>query len=207
MLNLGRKPALVVVDMQNGFCAPEGFMAKVGLGYENAAAVVRPVVQLIEAARSARLPIFYTRYSLNADYSDAGLLTELYAGIEETGAMVRGTWDNALVDELQPAEGEVVIDKTRYSTFVGTDFGERLSDLGVDTLIVCGVTTEICVESTVRDAFARDIRIFVPSDATAAADVQRHEDALRVIAYGFGTVTTLAELEEALARLPQPAGT
>ena len=121
--------------------------------------------------------------------------------------MGRGTRDNALVDALQPAENEVVIDKTRYSTFVGTDFAERLAVLGVDTLIVCGVTTEICVESTVRDAFARDIRIFVPSDATAAADTQRHEDALRVIAYGFGTVTSVAELEEALARLPQPAGT
>jgi ureidoacrylate peracid hydrolase len=207
MLNLGQRPALVVVDMQNGFCAPEGFMAKVGLGHEHAAAVVRPVVRLVEAARRAGIPIFYTRYSLAPDYSDAGLITEMYPGLEETGAMVRDTWDNALVDELRPADGEVVIDKTRYSTFVGTDFGERLADLGVDTLIVCGVTTEICVESTVRDAFARDIRIFVPSDATAAADAQRHEDALRVIAYGFGTVTSVAELEDALAPLPQPAAT
>ncbi len=207
MLNLGKRPALVVIDMQNGFCSPEGFMAKVGLGYENAAAVVRPVVSLVGAARAAAIPIFYTRYSLNPDYSDAGLLAEMYPGIEETGAMVRDTWDGALIDELEPAAGEVVIDKTRYSAFVGTDFGERLADLGVDVLIVCGVTTEICVESTVRDAFARDIRIFVPSDATAAADAQRHEDALRVIAYGFGTVTTIAELDEALAHLPQPAGT
>ena len=146
MVNLGKRPALVVVDMQNGFCEPEGFMAKVGLGYENAAAVVEPVARLIEAARAAQIPVFYTRYSLNADYSDAGLLTEMYPGVEETGAMVRGTWDNALVEALQPTEGEVVIDKTRYSTFVGTDFGERLTVLGVDTLIVCGVTTEICVE-------------------------------------------------------------
>jgi ureidoacrylate peracid hydrolase len=205
MLNLGRRPALVVVDMQNGFCAPQGFMAKVGLGHENAAAVVQPILRLVESARAARVPIFYTRYSLNADYSDAGLLTELYPGFEETGGMVRGTWDNALIDELQPAEGEVVIDKTRYSTFVGTDFAERLADLGVDTLVVCGVTTEICVESTIRDAFARDIRVLVPSDATAAADTQRHEDALRVIAYGFGTVTTVDELAAALAA--QPAAT
>jgi ureidoacrylate peracid hydrolase len=168
---------------------------------------VAPVARLVGAARAARVPIFFTRYSLNADYSDAGLLTEIYPGFETTGGMVRETWDNALVDGLQPAEGEIVIDKTRYSTFVGTDFGERLADLVVDTLIVCGVTTEICVESTVRDAFARDIRIFVPSDATAAADLQRHEDALRVIAYGFGTVTTVAELEEALAGLPEPAAT
>jgi ureidoacrylate peracid hydrolase len=192
--------------MQNGFCASEGFMAKVGLGHENAAAVVPPVARLVGAARAAHVPIFFTRYSLNADYSDAGLLTEIYPGFETTGGMVRETWDNALVDGLQPAEGEIVIDKTRYSTFVGTDFGERLADLAVDTLIVCGVTTEICVESTVRDAFARDIRIFVPSDATAAAHVQRHEDALRVIAYGFGTVTSVAELEEALAGLLEPAG-
>jgi ureidoacrylate peracid hydrolase len=205
MLNLGQRPALIIIDMQNGFCTPEGFMARIGLGYENAASVIAPVARLLAAAREAGIPIFQTRYTLKPDYSDAGLLNEMYPTMKDSGGMVEQTWDNAIIDELEPREGEVVIDKTRYSAFVGTDFGDRLAELDVDTLIVCGVTTEICVESTVRDAFARDIRIIVPSDATQAADTQRHEDALRVIAYGFGTVTTVAELEEALARLPQPA--
>jgi ureidoacrylate peracid hydrolase len=205
MLELGKNPALIVIDMQNAFCKPEGSMNQVGLGYENAAAVVEPVARLLNAARGAGIPIFQTRYTLNADYSDAGLLNERYPGMKDTGAMVRDTWDNAIIDELEPREGEHVVDKTRYSAFIGTDLEERLRELGVDTLIVCGVTTEVCVESTIRDAFQRDIRIFVPGDATAAIDTQRHEDALRVIEYALGTVTAVDELEQALAALPQPA--
>ena len=205
MLNLGQRPALIVIDMQNGFCAPEGFMAKVGLGYENAASVVQPIARLLASARAAGIPIFHTRYTLKADYSNAGLLSEMFPTMKDTGGMVEGTWDNAVVEELTPEDGEVVIDKTRYSAFVGTDFEERLRELGVDTLIVCGVTTECCVESTVRDAFQRDIRILVPADAVHASDTQRHEDALRVIDYCFGTLTNVEELEETLQRLPQVA--
>jgi ureidoacrylate peracid hydrolase len=203
MVNLGTKPALIVIDMQNAFCREDGSMNKVGLGYENAAAVVEPVVRLLDAARAAGLPIFHTRYSLNADYSDAGLLNERYPGMRDTGAMVRGTWDNAIVEELEPFESEHVIDKTRYSAFIGTDFEERLRSLGIDTLIVCGVTTEVCVESTARDAYQRDIRVVVPRDATAAIDSQRHEDALRAMEYCVGQVVAVDELIDALAALPQ----
>lgn len=112
--------------------------------------------------------------------------------------MIRDSWDAAVVDELAPREGEVVLDKTRYSAFYKTDLEERLRSLGIETLIVCGVTTNICVESTVRDAFFRDIRVVVPSDATAAVTPELHEGALRCFEYGFGQVATVAEIEEAL---------
>lgn len=203
-MDLGRRPALIVIDMQNGFCHSDGFMNKLGLGYEPA--LPFPAVKrLLSTARAAGVPVFFTRYSLNPDYSDAGLLLDKFPGLEKTGGMVRDTWDAAIVCELEPLDGEVVIDKTRYSAFVGTDLEARLRELGVDTLVVCGVTTECCVESTIRDAFQRDIRIFIPSDATAAADERRHEEALRVIEYAFGTITTVAELEKALAGPPRRA--
>lgn len=203
MVDLGRKPALIVIDMQNGFCDEAGFMNKIGLDYTASAAAIEPISRLLDASRKAGIPIFFTRYSLNADYSDAGLLLEVFPQIEGTGGMVRGTWDADVVDALRPLPGEQVLDKTRYSAFYDTDLEPQLRSLGVDTVIVCGVTTNICVESTVRDAFFRDIRTIVPSDGTAAVTPELHEGALADFTYGFGQVLTVAELSEALAALPQ----
>jgi ureidoacrylate peracid hydrolase len=197
-MNLGERPALIVIDMQNGFCSAVGFMAKIGLAYEPSAEVIGPISRLLAAARKHEIPVYYTRYSLNEDYSDGGLLMEVFPQINGTGGLVRDSWDAAVVDELAPAEGETVLDKTRYSAFYGTDLEEQLRAEGVDSLIVCGVTTNICVESTVRDAFFRDIRPIVPEDATAAVTPELHEGALEDFRYGFGQVGTIAEIETAL---------
>lgn len=205
MIELGHKPALIVIDMQNGFCHPDGFMNKIGLDYTTSETAVEPIGRLVAAARAAGIPIFFTRYSLNEDYSDAGLLLELFPAIKDAGGMIRESWDADVVDELKPQPGERVLDKTRYSAFYDTDLEEQLRELDVDTLIVCGVTTNICVESTVRDAFFRDIRVVVPSDGTAAVTPDLHEGALRDFEYGFGRVSTVAEIAEALDRLPQTA--
>lgn len=198
-MNLGERPALIVIDMQNGFCASNGFMAQIDLPYEPSAEVIGPISRLLAAARKAEIPVFFTRYSLNEDYSDAGLLLELFPAIIGTGGLVRKSWDAEVVDELEPTDTEVVIDKTRYSAFYDTDLEARLRSLGVDTLIVSGVTTNICVESTIRDAFFRDIRVVVPEDGTAAVTPELHEGTLEDVRYGFGQVVTVGELEEALA--------
>lgn len=197
-MDLGERPALIVIDMQNGFCNAKGFMAQIGLAYEPSAEVIGPISRLLSAARKAEIPVYFTRYSLNEDYSDGGLLMEVFPQIDGTGGLVRGSWDAAVVEELEPADGEVVLDKTRYSAFYDTDLEERLRAQGVDSLIVCGVTTNICVESTVRDAFFRDIRPIVPEDGTAAVTPELHEGALEDFRYGFGQVVSVAELEAAL---------
>lgn len=203
MADLGRNPRLIVSGTQNGFVDPEGFMNKIGLDYMSSAAAIEPISRLLAAAREAGIPIFFTRYSLNEDYSDAGLLLEVFPQIREAGGMIRNTWDADVCDALAPRQGETVIDKTRYSAFYDTDLEERLLRLGVDTLIVCGVTTNVCVESTVRDAFFRDIRVVVPSDGTAAVTPELHEGALDDFRYGFGQVVTVDELVQDLARLLQ----
>lgn len=205
MADLGRNPALIVIDMQNGFVDPEGFMNKIGLDYMSSAAAIEPISRLLAAAREAGIPILFTRYSLNEDYSDAGLLLEVFPQIREARGMIRSTWDADVCDALAPRQGETVIDKTRYSAFYDTDLEERLLRLGIDTLIVCGVTTNVCVESTVRDAFFRDIRVVVPSDGTAAVTPELHEGALDDFRYGFGQVVTVDELVQDLARLLQGA--
>jgi ureidoacrylate peracid hydrolase len=197
-MQLSNHSALIIVDMQNGFCHEDGFMNKIGLDWTTSRDAVEPVDRLAKAARAAGMPVFYTRYSLNADYSDAGLLPEVYPQIVEVGGMIRDTWDGAIVDELAPQPGDRVIDKTRYSAFYDTTLEEQLRELGIDTVIVCGVTTNVCVESTVRDAFFRDFRIVVPSDATAAVSPDLHEGSLNDFRYAFGPVVTTAELEEAI---------
>ena len=200
-VNLGSKPALIVIDMQNGFCVANGFMDQIGLGYEASASVIEPIAELVGAARTAGLPIVFTRYVLNDDYSDAGLLLEVFPQILGTGGMVRNTWDGDVIDALKPQPGDIVLDKTRYSAFYETDLEQQLRALGVDTVIVCGVTTNICVESTVRDAFFRDIRCVVPSDGTAAVTPALHEGALEDFRYGFGQVATVGEIKQVLAAL------
>lgn len=206
MIELSPRTSLIVVDMQNGYCHPDGFMAKIGHDYRPSQAVVAPVTRLTNAARSAGVPVFLVAYELNADYSDAGLLVERRPGIRDAGGMIRGSWDAAIVDELAPQPGDRIISKTRHSAFYKTDLEDQLRELGTDMVIVCGVTTNVCVESTVRDAYFRDIRIVVPSDGTAAVTPAMHESALAEVTYSFGTLATVAELEDALAALSNPPG-
>lgn len=198
-MNLNGHPALVVVDMQNGFCKAGGFMDKVGLDYRPSQAVIGPVSRLLSTFREAGLPVIFTRYWLNADYSDAGLLSELLPAAKEHGGMVRETWDGDLVDELAPQPGDEVLDKTRHSAFYETDFDARLKRLGIDTLVICGVTTNVCVEATARDGFARDYRIVLVSDASAAVTPEMHTGTLRTIEYCMGDVATVEQVRAALA--------
>jgi ureidoacrylate peracid hydrolase len=185
--------ALLVVDMQNTFCSPEGHRR--ALGYEHVAdELVSRIRLLVDAARAARVPVIYTRYVLKADYSDAGLLVERFPALRADNALVRDTWGTEIVAGLEPEAGEHVVDKARHSAFFGTELEAILHSLGIETLIVCGVTTNVCVEGTVRDAFARDLRVLVASDGTAAATDELHEFGLRNIAFAFGDVMTVAEL-------------
>jgi ureidoacrylate peracid hydrolase len=196
------KLALIVVDMQNAFLRDEGSMHKLGLRNDLLEPVLPAVCRLVDIARRAEAPIVFTRFVVRSDYRDAGLRGSSYAG-KAFPVMVGGTWDAELVDELVPLPIDYVVNKQRHSAFYNTNLDIILRAERVESLIVCGVTTEICVESTVRDARARDYNVFVPSDATAAFDRERHEASLRVMAFGFGQITTVGELKAALSgRLP-----
>ena len=149
------------------------------------------------------VPIIFTRYVLRADYTDAGLREERRPGACGSGSLVAGTWDADLDPRMIDARpADYILDKTRYSSFYNTNLEVILRGLQVDTLIVCGVTTEICVESTIRDAYFRDFRILVPCDAVAATDVDRHLGTLRTIEYGFGKVTNTNALIDAIRATP-----
>jgi ureidoacrylate peracid hydrolase len=192
------KTALIVVDMQNGFIYDDTFLVKIGLDNTHLKPTVGPVAKLVEACHDEGVPVIFTRYILRPDYKDAGCFADLFPAARDAGALASGTWDVELVEALGARPDDFIVDKTRYSAFYNTNLEVVLRGLGVDTVVVCGVTTEICVESTIRDAFFRDYRIVVPSDAVAAIDPVRHEGTLRTISYGFGTVTTTGAVLKAL---------
>ncbi|KQO36300.1 cysteine hydrolase [Aeromicrobium sp. Leaf245] len=190
--------ALLVVDMQNAFCDEAGSLARSGLDHRPAAAVVPTVASLLAAARNGGAHVVHTRYSLRADHGDAGLLFEVAPALRLPGALVGDDWDAEIVPALTPWPGERVVDKTRYSAFFGTGLAEELRALDVGTVVVCGVTTNVCVEGTARDAFAHDLRVVVVADATAAVDDDLHTSSLRSMAYGIGTLSTAAATVAAL---------
>ena len=199
----GTNAALLVIDMQNGSCRLDGSVARAGLDVRRSAAVVPAVGEVLVAARRAGIAIFYTRNVFLPGLSNAGLIStaEHFPRLKAENAFVRGSTDADIVDELRPLANEPVVDKTRYSAFFETDLHDRLQAVGVNTLIFTGISTNICVESTVRDAFFRDYHNILVEDAVAERDPRRHEATLLAVAYTFGRVATRAEVIVALDRI------
>ncbi|WP_141578365.1 cysteine hydrolase family protein [Actinomadura sp. WMMA1423] len=184
--------ALLVIDMQNGFTEAQGSMAAVGLPHEELRRAIPGCRTLVGAARAAGVPVIFTRYVFQPGYADGGVLpNHIVPAMKEVGSLAAGSWDAEIIDELAPAEGEVVIDKSRPSSFYGTRLEPVLTGLGVRSLVICGVTTNICVETTARDAGQRDYFVHVISDATAEFDKDRHEHALTGIGFLFGWIGTV----------------
>jgi ureidoacrylate peracid hydrolase len=189
------RTALVVIDMQNGFLDPQGSMARIGMPHDALVPAIAGCERLVQSARAAGVPVIYTRYVYQPGYVDGGLLpNELVPQMVEAESLINGTWDAEIVPSLTPAEGEVVIDKSRPSSFYGTQLEPVLTSQDIRSLVLCGVTTNICVETTARDAGQRDYRVHVVSDACAEYDQTRHEVALGTMGFAFGWLTTTDEV-------------
>jgi ureidoacrylate peracid hydrolase len=192
--------ALIVVDMQNGFVHEHGSCARSGFQVAPLAHSVAPCARAIALARAAGVPVVYSRYTFRADYRDGGfLLREKFPMLPHANAVVAGSWDQAILDELAPHPGDFVVDKNRPSTFYGTPLDSYLKGLDVDSVVVCGVTTNCSVESTVRDAAQRDFRTFVLADAVAEWDADRQAGALKTMGVLFAHLIDLERLEGAWA--------
>lgn len=201
------RTALMVIDMQNGFCHPEGSFAGLGLDVSMTNEAIGGARKLVDAARAADVPIIYTRYVYRTDYRDGGVLVQdLLPALADTKSLAAGSWDADIVDELTPVEGDFVVDKNRYSAFYGTGLEPILTSLGIDSLVMCGVTTNMCVETSARDASQRDYRVFVVSDATGELEKSRHDMALATLGFGFGWVVESAEVLKAWSGDPVVVG-
>ena len=167
------RTAVIVVDMENDFAAKGGMFDRAGADFSISGAqkVIAPTAKVLAAARQAGLKIIYLKMGYRADLSDLGApdsvnrTRHLKFGVgqkirapdgRESRVLIRETWDTDIVPELKPQANEIVVYKTRFSGFYETDLDATLKKLGIKYLIVTGVTTSICVESTVRDAMFRD---------------------------------------------------
>ncbi len=193
-----RRTALLLVDLQHAFCDRAGSVAASGLDHRAAAAVVPVAARLLAGARRAGVAVVHTRYALRPDHADAGLLFDVAPARLRPGCLVDGEWDAEIVDAVAPLPGETVVAKTRYSAFFGTSLAADLAAAGIDTVVLAGVTTNVCVEGTARDAFAHDLRVVVCEDATAAVSDDLHQASIRCMAYGVGTISTVADVLAAL---------
>lgn len=192
-------PALLIIDMQNGFCHPEGCFGKLGMPVSNHLAIVETINKLRAASHAAKVPVIFTRLCYNQDYSDAGVQMEEQPQIKELRGLVRGTWDADVLDELAPdtARGEIVIDKTRNSAFFKTGLEDLLRSRGVNQLLCTGVGSNVCVESTVRDGAARDYYCKTISDATATLTMEDHNACMKNLVW-FGGVASSDDILRAL---------
>ncbi|MCE0768198.1 cysteine hydrolase [Pseudonocardia kujensis] len=191
--------ALVVVDVQNGFCRPEGSVPRIGMGLAGAEAAVGNAAVAVRAAREAGTPVVFTRHLYRPGRADEG--PNLYRGGELAGidGLLAGTWDAEVVDDLGWTPADLTVDKCRFDAFLWTSLDPLLRGLGVDQLYVCGVVTNICVESTVRAAYMRDYRVTLLADACAAQTPRLHEAGVEVMGEcGFATIASAADLGSAL---------
>lgn len=191
--------AVIVVDMQNGYVHPEGSIAQLGARLHDIDAVIERHVALLEEARALGLPIFYTRHLHRADYLDAPkLATREMARI---GSVVEGTWDAEIMDVLAPHPGDVVVNKRRYDAFLYTDMEVMLRMRRVGSVLITGVATHACVESTARAADMRDLRVAVAADCTSSTNREIHQASLTMMA---ALAMTVAPWREALASITGP---
>jgi len=176
------RTALVIIDMQVDFASPEGALGRVGIDLSAVPAALAATERLAEAARESGVPVVFVGLQTSRK-EDSPAWTERMRRRggdpdAESGLCREGTAGAAFVGPT-PLPGEAVITKLRYSGFFRTDLDATLQRLAVDTLVVCGLTTECCVDGTVRDAFHLDYHVFIATDACAAYEPELHEGALR----------------------------
>jgi ureidoacrylate peracid hydrolase len=183
------RTALIVIDMQRAFLSDDGSLVEAGIDISGLKVALEPCQRLLASARQAGVPVIHTRYVYRPDYADGGVLVKyIMPALKEVNSLAAGTPDIEIVDELAPVDGEHVIDKNRPSAFYATNIEPLLNGLDIDSLVVCGVTANICVETTVRDASQRDYKVFVPRDATGELEQLRYDGAMAGMAWVFAKV-------------------
>lgn len=188
---------LLVVDVQNDFCHPKGSMSAAGQDLSMVGEMMPRLSELLGEARRVGTPVIFTQ-AIHSPWTDSEAWSTRLHGVEvELPRHCReGTWGTELY-QIEALEDERLLVKRRFSAFYATDLDVMLRARGIKTLIMAGVATNVCVETTARDGFMRDYHIVFVSDCTAAYDRQEHHATLHNMSKYFGVVASSAEVIEA----------
>jgi nicotinamidase-related amidase len=188
------KAALLIVDMQNAFVDSNGSLSRMGLDTSRTKIVIEPIKRLKSACNIANIPVIYLQHVHRADGKDSGLIDKVFPPIFQLEHCKRNSWDAEIIPELKLEERDLVVEKYRFSGFFNTQLETVLRQLERDELIVCGIATNVCVESTVREAFNRDYNVFVPEETTASFFEIAEKASLENFRFAFARVVKLDEM-------------
>ncbi|WP_210497105.1 cysteine hydrolase family protein [Microvirga antarctica] len=191
---------LLLIDLQRAFCDENGSTGLQGRDVTPLAAAAQECQRLAVIAHAHDVPVAWTRMMLRPDYSDGGTLLAMRPNLARIGALRAGTPDVDLSGLVTPGESDLIIDKPRYSSVYATSLEAHLRAMRIDRVVVGGVTTSMCVETTVRDLSQRDYEVIVAQEACADFDDSRHQASLEAMAFGFAPI---ARKDEAAAALFQ----
>ena len=207
--------AMIIVDMQNAYASPGGYLDIAGFDIAGTEAVIARAAVAAAAARKAGIPVIYFQNGWDAAYTEAGTpgspnwhksnaLKTMRAKPEHAGKLLaKGGWDYALVEQLAPQPGDLIVPKPRYSGFFNTNVDSWLRARGVRNIVFTGIATNVCVESSLRDAFHLEYFCVVLEDATHAAGPDfAQKAALYNIETFFGWVSTVADFCGAVGQQP-----
>jgi ureidoacrylate peracid hydrolase len=198
------KTRLLVVDVQNDFLAPGGWFDTIGSDLSYMEAAVERLAAFIPVARAAGVPPIFIQAIYDEVYLSEPMLERHRRLGFPTEHARSGTW-GADFYKIAPEPDDLIVTKHRYSAFVGTDLDTLLRSRKVENVIVCGVTSNVCVESTARDAYMRDYHVCLVSDCTATYDPAAHLATLENIKRAFGIVASAEEVTAAWESSRPPA--
>jgi ureidoacrylate peracid hydrolase len=197
-----RWSALLVVDVQNDFASPKGSAAQRGDDVSASVAMVPRLTRLIDEARRVGLTVVYIR-TTHSEWTDTPSWLYRKSQQKTLNTCREGTWGAEFYDGIAPLPSERIVIKHRYSAFINTDLNTVFKAKGIESVLVTGIATNVCVETTARDAYMFDYYVTMVSDCAAAYDQKLHESTLENMRLHFGLVASSEEIIQSWQGLKQ----